>query len=244
MKFNDSSNKEVSLYHHTLFLLGLANDDTTSYPVDAEFTRAANKWLRKVSTWIWQSSGTWEYDDRNETDYPIATTTLVDGQQDYTLPSTVHKIDRVEVKDNAGNFRQLIPLDKTQINTALSEFQETDGLPRFYDLVGYSLFLYPAPASGSVTTSSGLKIYFSRGIHVFETTDTTAVPGFDDLFHDLISTGAAIEYCIRNNMDEKKKMLDEELQIGIRDLQEHYGNRHRDMSLRIRVRANQARVYK
>lgn len=168
MKFSDTTNKR-GLIQDCETLLGMTDAEISGNTTLLEtFTRMINAWYRRVNSWIWESTGTWEYDDSNYTDLPIATTTIVDDQQDYEIPSTAQKIDRVEVKDIAGNYQLITPIDKSQIKTlAMSEFQETAGMPTYYDLVGRSLFLYPKPDTTKVTATAGLKIYFTRDIEEF-----------------------------------------------------------------------------
>ena len=147
MQINISTSKEDSLYHYALFLLGLLNTDTTSFPA-ADFIRSANSWTRKAVYLTWKNSSIWEFDDSNYTTLPIGTTTLVDSQQDYALPTNALDVQRVEVKDSSGNFQVLKQFDKTQITEALTEYYETAGMPVYYDVIGGSLFLYPKPATG------------------------------------------------------------------------------------------------
>ena len=214
----------------------MSSSDTTTYAVDPDFTRAVNKWLRKVNSWIWQSDRNWEYDDRNQTDYPIATTTLVDDQHDYTFPTDIHKITGVSIKDTAGNYVKLKPIDKTQIGQDLTdEFMKTKGLPRFYDVMAYSVWLYPAPdTSSGVTASAGMKIYFSRGIKTFATSDTTVAPGFDSNYHEVLSTGAAIEYAKRTSMKSKLRDFKQDILDYRESIQAHYGDRNQEFVPAIR----------
>ena len=69
MQFNNTTNQYLSLYHNTLFNLGIDRSDTTTYPIE-DFTRSANNWYRRVNSWIWQVTGEWEYDDSNYTNLP------------------------------------------------------------------------------------------------------------------------------------------------------------------------------
>ena len=122
--------------------------DNTSYSL-ADKTRNINEWYRRTASWIWESSADWEWDDSNYTTLPNATTALAAGQQDYELPSTAQKIERVEVKNSDGDYMLIAPLDKSQVNQAMTEFWETNGMPIYYDLVGRSVLLYPAPATAA-----------------------------------------------------------------------------------------------
>ena len=219
------------MYHDALSLVGIT--DTSQYPI-VQFIRNANSWYRKASTWIRGASGTWEYDDSNWTTLPVATTTLVADQQDYSLDVTVQEIERVEVLDASGNYQQLGQLDQSQLRgVALSEFNETAGLPKYYDVRGYSLFLYPKPATGSVTMAAGLKLYYSRDINEFGVAATSTEPGFNGDYHRIISLGAAYDYCLSNGIEERKSNLRGEIEQYRTDLEKQTAFRNRDFPARI-----------
>lgn len=226
MKFNLVGEKENSLYHDTLNFAGIS--DTSQFPL-TEFTRNANVWYRRADSWIWEATGTWEYDDSNWTTLPIATATLVAAQHDYEMPSTARKIDRVEILDSNENYQSTTPLDKSQVGVAMSEFYETDGFPKYYDLVGRSIMLYPAPAAANVTTTKGLKVYYARDVSEFGITDTITSPGFDSHFHRIISLGSAYDYCLANGIADRQTQIRNEIELLKAEIQTHYGSRHRDM---------------
>lgn len=228
MQFNNSTDTYLSLYHNTLFSLGIDRNDTTTYPI-ADFTRNANNWYRRVNAWIWQVTGEWEYDDSNYTNLPEATADLVNGQRDYELPSTAQKIDRVEVLDKSGNSQKLEAIDKSQITISMDEFCKTDGMPKYYDVLGRSLLLYPAPSSSNTTLSNGIKLYFSRDIHEFQTTDTSASPGFIEDFHEMISVGAAIDFAETVGDYNRSTTLNNKMKSFKEDLVKYYGSNQRDL---------------
>lgn len=231
MKFNDSV-EHLGLCQDINLLLGLSAADTSSFPIKDK-TRSINEWYRRTNSWIWQATGTWEYDDSNYTDFPIATADLVATQQDYALPSTAQKIDRVEILDKSSNYQLLKPLDKSQVEEAMSEFYETDGMPAYYDLVGASLMLYPTPAAANVTTTAGLKLYFTRDISAFTSASTTTEPGFARPYHRILSLGAALDYAVGRKMWDRVPHIKGQINDLKTDLQEFYGSRHRDMKPRI-----------
>jgi len=175
MIFNDETNN-TGLIQDCESLLGMTDTDISGDTTLLKtFTRFINVWYRRVNSWIWESTGTWEYDDSNWDDLPIATTTIVDDQQDYELSSIAQKIDRVEVLDSAGNYQLITPIDKSEIkSSSMSEFYETAGMPRYYDLVGRSILLYPKPDTSKVTAAKGLKVYFTRDIKEFAYKEGTA----------------------------------------------------------------------
>ena len=217
-------------------LLGMTaaeiSSDTT---LMKRFTKDINAYYRRVNSWIWESTGTWEYDDSNFTDLPISTTTIVDEQQDYEMPSTAQRVDRIEVLDSAGNYQPLKAFDKSEIkNVAMSEYYKTAGMPVKYDLVGRSIMLYPKPSTTYVTAAKGLKIYFSRDIDEFAYTDTTTSPGFLVNFHRLLSLGASYEYCISYEINTKANFLKGQINELVGELKSFYNSRHRDQKARIK----------
>ena len=197
------------------------------------FTKDINDYYRRVNSHIWEVTGTWEYDDSNWTDLPIATTTIVDSQQDYEIDSTAQKIDRVEVLNSNGDYQLLTPIDKSQIEGSVSEFFETAGMPLYYDLVGRSILLYPKPSTSDVTAAAGLKVYFTRDIDEFVSTDTDREPGFVNNFHTILSLGASYKYAISYEMNTKANFLKGQINEMVKELKSFYGQRHRDMPTRI-----------
>lgn len=244
MEFNDTTT-EQGLCQDARFLLGLAVNDTTSYS-DYSLTRNINAWYRQVDSWIWDASGKWEFDDSNYTTLPIATTDLVttagSEQADYSLPTTTRKILRVEVMDSSGNYNKLTQIDQAQIAEAMTEFEDEKGMPRYYDVVGESIMLYPTPLAANVTESAGLKLSFSRTIDEFETTDTSTQPGFDSNFHRALSIGAALDWA--NSKDENGSLtnlingLTAQLALQKESIAKFYGTRNSDLRPRILPFAN------
>lgn len=233
MQYNPSSGSQ-GIVHHAYWLVGA---NSTKYLI-ADTTRAANIWYRRILGWIWEAVGGWKFDDANATTRPALTTTLVASQEDYTLPtaagSSYGEIERVEVLDNAGNYKVLSRIDKKNIVTAVDEYLETDGMPKEYYIEGDSLILKPAPAAADVTTAAGLKIYPSRDIDEFTVSDTTQEPGFNRNWHVGIAIGAALEYAKRF-VPERVPQLESDLGVNPRiqiphglkgDIQKYYRRRN------------------
>lgn len=217
MMFSDSTN-DTGLVQDIDFLCGTTDD---TYPINDK-TRNINQHYHQAVADIWEASDGWQYDDSNHADLPIATTDLVDNQQDYEIPSTAQRVERVEVLDSNSNYQKLRQIDWNDIKIATSEYLETNGMPLYYDLVGRSIFLYPTPASGYVTTSAGLKLYFNRDIDEFVPGDTTQEPGFAKPFHRILSLGAAIDYLRDDARRERLIIMKTDLQ---KSLQRFYGKR-------------------
>lgn len=203
----------------------------------ADVTRSINEWYRTVNHEIWHADRFWDYDDANATTLPNATRDLVSGTGNYELPSTAQRIKAVEVKDKNGNWVRLKPFDIDQLKKAgiaYDEFEETDGIPEFYDMQGRSIVLKPAPAAADVTTTEGLKIHVSREIIAFSSSATTREPGFDENYHRILSLGASQDQLIATDADNVKLARVQNLIEQYRqDLAEFYGARQMDSNTKI-----------
>ena len=234
MNFSDTTNKS-GLIQDCETLLGFEDGDISGNTTRLkEFTRLMNAWYRRAVSWIWEAENAWEFDDSNQTDLPIATTNLVAEQQDYEMPSDALTVNRVEVMDDEGNYKLLSPFDQSeQKASAMSEFEETAGFPRYYDLIGRSIFLFPKPAAADVTTSAGLKLYFDRDIEVLESTDTTTEPGFAANFHRILSLGACRDYSLGKEMYSKLNVIKPQLEELKKSIQKYYNRRDQSSHTKI-----------
>lgn len=233
MKYLDTSNTDNSIYHYATFLLGKIVTDTTSLPVKA-FCRSANTYYRKAAYFIWRNTAGWEFDDSNYATLPTGTTTIVDKQQDYSLPTNALSIERVEVMGSDGIYKLITRIDKSDVTEeAMSEYYETAGMPRYYDLVGNSILLYPKPSTSYVTATAGLKIYLSRDVSVPTTPSAyrtiSTEPGFQITFHPYLAYGVAYDYGVANNYtQDKMSLLKVALQEQEAQLSDYYAKRDRD----------------
>lgn len=203
----------------------------------ATFTRYINEALNRVVNLIMTADARWQFDDTNNTDFPIATTDLVttlgSEQQDYAFDVTMLRILRIEVKDNTGAWHKLTPIDETDIyDQSLTDFMNTPGLPTYYDKQGNSILLYPKPLATSVTSTAGLKVWFQRPPSYFTTTDTTKVPGFNSMYHRLVALIASRDYAMFKQLSVAKA-LDGMVQIGEDSLVENYALRNKDEHIKL-----------
>lgn len=226
MVFSDTSTSD-GLVQEARWLVGA---NSASYPIE-DLTRNINRWFDKAVTLIFQSDGRWQWDDKNRTDMPIATTNLVSAQQDYKLNVAHLRVTRVEVKDSAGAWTRLKLIDQNEIQNSLTDFQNVDGNPIYYDLIADTLYLYPAP-SGNVT--AGLKVYFQRAGSHFATTDTTKEAGFASIFHRYLSLGSAYDYALKNGLSVAKS-LREEISVMEEHIQDFYSQKSKDENITLKV---------
>lgn len=240
MQLSVSSGKNGLIQRATFLAFGDSQDHTTAWPL-ADLVVSLNRWYHRASTWIWQASGTWEFDDTNSTTLPWATTALANGQSDYGLPSTAFRVMRVSVKNSAGDFQLLIPIDQTEFGLDRDEFFPTSGMPLYFDIVAGSVLLYPAPATASVTLSAGLKIEIAREVTEFSTpasytTADSTQPGFEEPFHDILPLGAAYDYCLVNGPGDRAERYRAESESLRQDLLKHFGRRDASRKTRFKPR--------
>jgi hypothetical protein len=219
----------------------LVDADTTSYPAALMLIRN-NTAMEEIASLILGADGRWQWDDKNNTDFPEGTTTLVSGQADYTLDTTYIKIDGVSVKDVAGRWYRLLPFDPEDLKATYgpfldrAQFLNTSGRPLFYDIQGNSIILYPAPDAGvTVTLASGLKVFAQRTAQLFTSAEVitgTKAPGFASPFHSLISYMSALPYAMAYK-PQRVQFLMAEIARKKAELVRFYGHRDKDERPRI-----------
>lgn len=194
MVFSDTTNKN-GIIQTCEFYCGLGDAGISgNATLLKQFTNLVNIANSRVWHLLFKNNGGWKYDDSNNTDLPQASQDLSNGVSKYALPTGALQVDRVEVKDVNGDYQKLAPLTLEQITEGLDEFQSTDGLPRYYRLVGSTIELFPGVLSTAVTTTNGLKVYFGRGSTTFASTDTTKTPGFASEYHDMVPVKSSLEW--------------------------------------------------
>lgn len=231
----------------------LTKTNSTSFPV-ATLTLYTQRAEERIASLISQAEGRWQHDDANYTDFPIGTQNLISGQSDYDLGATQLRLINVEVKLASGIWRRLIPFDPMDLGTsatplsfiplvmfgptmAREEFLKTPALPLYYDKLGSSIFLYPAPDNGiSVTLTAGLKYYYERGPLVFDYStskftdgsgSTSSSPGFNSLYHSLVAYWVAYMFAVANGMSMASGYLTE-VQRQEAALTKDYSKRDKD----------------
>jgi hypothetical protein len=188
----------------------LVDTDSNTYSV-ANKTRNFNIALDELTGIIIGCDGTWQWDDTNYTDLPIGTSTLTASQEDYSFAYEHLYVEAVEVKLTTNEWRRLKPIDlypeyNQQSKTSITDFMSTPGIPEYYDKIGTSIFLYPAP---NYTQAASLKVFFQRKANPFETTDTTKKPGFANHLHRYLSICVAYDWAIGHNNAKVAYLLSE-----------------------------------
>ncbi len=219
----------------------LTKTNATSFPI-ADITILANNAMDRIVSLIMQADGRWEFDDNNQplTDQgdgtgglPIATTSIVSGQQDYGFATSHIAVERMEIKSSAGDWSKLIPIDQADVyDQSVTNFMSGGGTPLYYDKIGTSLLLYPTP---NYSLAAALKVFFTRPPIYFLTSDTTKSPGFNALYHDIVALWVAYEYAIANALPNASQL---EAQIMKKEdaLKEDFAMRSKDEHLGLRPR--------
>lgn len=229
MQFNDTATR-TGLIQECEFLTSIGKTQISGNTGNLQdFTRFINATYHEVVTMILDAQDEWDFDDKNHTDYPILTSSLVGSQQDYALPISMKilKLKRVEVSFDGSKWSKAEPLDINELGIATDTTTISGnfsvGAPR-YDIQNNAIFLYPIP-TGAV--SGGLKIWISREIDEFTTADTTQEPGIDKPFHRMLAVGASLKYGSGKALGNYKALLDEYADYE-KSLRRFYGNKQKD----------------
>jgi len=236
----------------------LCDTTDTSY-TRVDKTSRVNIAMEELVSMIINSDGTWSFDDTNQTDLPVGTGNLVEGQETYSLPSFASgflQIEMIEILALDGNhYRRIKPIDIKELPAKFGpdEFFGTDssgnplkGIPRVYDLQGDTLYLYPSPEAASVTLTAGLKIWFKRTSKDFTvatgTGDDTTEPGLPSTHHILLAYMGAVPYCMAYKKD-RVPWLERKVEDMKKTLIEHYSHREKDKRKVMRPRRVLTRPY-
>lgn len=224
----------------------------------AQFTNLINNdAYDDVIAEILRNEGIWTWDDFNygNAALPVASQNLsvTAGSEvsNYALPNASSvgsggssnaasflRLTKVQVKDAAGYYQNLLPIDESASQQPLETLFFNPGFPQWYRQMGGSLILYPAPLASQVTATNGLKVTFQRDKADFVVADTTKQPGFPSVYHYLLpliasETWAGIKGLSRQAFIEKKKLKFYQ-NLG-------WGVANRDKDLKQAVRAAQSR---
>lgn len=239
------------------------NTNATSFPAATLnlYTQPAEE---EVAALVLENDSKWQYDDLNRTtNFPIDTIALVSGQQDYPLGTTYLSLDRVELLPNGVSsttgWTRLRQLDQQDLKSgsafpdtpyslgvaqSLTSYQSGNGQPLEYDLVGNSIFLYPAP---NYSQAASLKFYYTRGPLKFDYTtskftdgtgSTASTPGFYSLCHKIIAHITAVNYAGANVLPNLSWHETAIQQLSTR-IVKYYAKRNRDRAPRMTMQKTQ-----
>ena len=230
MRLYDTTDTYKSIIHE---LWDLCDSDIDGMPL-ATAVRRVNAMYEELVALIINADGTWEFDDSNYTDLPRGKGTLVEGQENYTFASQYLQISQIEILDTNNRYIKIKPLDKTELgDLSPQEYFGVDssgnpkkGFPQYFDQIGRTIFLYPAPSSANITLANGLRVWFKRTIDLFTTADTTQEPALPSTHHILLAYMAAIPYCMKYK-PTRVAWLEKKTDEMKSTLMKHYGQREK-----------------
>lgn len=206
----------------------ICGTDSTSYPL-TDKARNATRHYQKAIIDVLKACG-----KHQGTSDLTSTDTLVNGTQTYTLPADFLGLEAVEVKDAAGNWVRLRQIDKFELLRTITDHRDTPGMPIEYDVSGGNVTLYPAPATGSVTMSNGIKYHYQGEVATFASTDTSPEPAIPEPFHRIVSVGASCDYLLTNATTDKYDRWRQEYEQLRTEMRNYLNSRNQDLPNRIR----------
>lgn len=202
-----------------------------------KFTNLINRQYDKATSIIIENDGRWQHDDTSYTTEAVYLTALVSGQRQYTIDPAHVKILQIRLKDEAGNWSILRPIDFNDPE-AFRFRQETTpasvGEPHWYDKRGDQIILYPTP---DYSQADSVEVTVQRIPNYFVYTDTTKEVGISGLFHRYLSLGASMEYAVANSLGNKNDLM-ELFKMEEDRIKTHYSRRSRDEQLQLRAKIN------
>lgn len=234
MQYNSEANNQ-DLYSYSRSLVNIKNTDTTSWSL-SEFTSDFNYTLKNIENTLFNIMGEWKYDDNNYTTQPIAKIDLTANTQSYAVPKVAMGIDRIDVKDQGGNWRRLIAMPEDQLPHPEDDYQDVPSDPIKYLLRGETIKLFPAP---NYSQSASLRISIRRQAVVFATTDTTKEPGILTNYDELLAIGSAKMFAMKKGLPQYQALVNE-YEMGKKDIKRSYATRWKEVKPAIRSRRKNA----
>lgn len=213
----------------------LTNTDSSSY-TDAQISANLTRWAHLFTTEILDSQDEWEF--QGET----ATTDLTADQQEYTFPTDILKIKRIEITYDGTNWYKVNIWDSSERGYSLdsdeiSDFSEETPYAELFDK---SMLLYPIPDESQ---TAGLKVWYSEEI-VGEDSDgdditsfsaSTDKPNIKEAFQRGLILGAAKDYAQKFQNWDLFKIADSEQEKIISRMKQFYGSRIQDRKVIIKT---------
>lgn len=168
---------------------GAISGDTTLLK---QFTRKLNEAYDEVLPYALSQNDSISWDDTNNTDFPIGTVSLVQGQNDYTVFADSNSLEilrifKIAILQSASATDyvplQTVELDDEFVPSYLSPNPSATGAPTKVLIKGNSFFFNVLP---NYSATAGIKLYFEREQNRFVSTDTTKKPGIPGFLHPLL----------------------------------------------------------
>jgi hypothetical protein len=203
MELSDTTNY-TGLIQDMVFLLTGNSADTLADFTTVDRKRTINKWYQKSTAFILEAMDGWKFHG------DWATADTVADQDEYTFPSTILHIDRVEIKYSSGTNDYILarPVDERTEKLAMANADDihTETNPVYHKPDELSLVFDPTPDEA---ITDGIKVWYTKEVTELSSDDDE--PVIAEPFHRILSMGAALDYAISHNMSEKIIVLRREL---------------------------------
>lgn len=234
MQFSDTTNR-TGIVEALEDFTNTQSSTTASYPLKTK-TRDINNAFAHFMMLAIRSSGRWQVDDTNQTDYPIITFDIVSGQDNYafttdgsTPANQILDLHQFRIKNTSGNWINIRPIDRAVDD--INAYQGLTGTPEAYDLTSNGIILFPTP---NYNSDEGAEMYVSRTPSYFLSTDTTKKPGIPDMFHEYLVIRPAYFYSLAKGLPRARDYK-AEMDILEREIQAYYGRRPRYEKVKMSV---------
>ena len=236
MQLSDTTNY-TGLIQDVVFLITGNSADTLADYTAVDRKRNINKWYQRCHAFILEMMDDWKFHG------DWATCPTVVDREEYTFPSSILHINKVEIRYDSGSndWVEAIPLDERAVGSAISNEDDifTESSPRYWKPDELSLVFDPIP---DTAIDPGVRIWFNK--EITELSSDADEPVITEPFHRILSIGAALDYAISKNMTEKTSTLRRELfgtethpEYGlIEQLKKFYSKRSREEQIRIKPR--------
>jgi hypothetical protein len=205
--------------------LVFGNSSETSYG-STDLNRNINRWYQTGIAWVLEANGDWQVQGTK------ATANIVAEQRDYSLPTNILKINEVYIKYEVGGdyykARQKDPhaIELEPDQADVGYYPETPE----YDIQGNSIYIY-IPNSDIVAVTAGLRIFYQKNIT--DLSGSSDAPNLAEPFIRLLTCGAAYDYCLANELNNKAEKLKRDIAEIKQDLLEFYSTRSTAREIRL-----------
>lgn len=176
------------------------------------------------------SSGTWNWDSRNQTDMPRVTATLTGDK--LSLENELIAIEHVEALSD-GKYYTVEPLNQRERSQPLDSIYNGSGLPKYYDYDSRHLRFFP---NGQSTT---VRVTYSRAHPRYSADNLTQSTGVEPIHEEYIALYAADKVMLGMN-DPMRAQIKNEIKEKEQEIKDLASKQDRDTTRRLKPIINSA----
>jgi hypothetical protein len=203
------------------------NTDTTSYTND-QINDSLTEWAHLFTSEILDAQDCWDFQGE------IAYADLEADQREYTFPTNILKIKRIDLKLDGTNWVKANWVDESEIATSISsESDITDNFTNekpYISLFDKSLFIL----SGTITNvTGGIKIWYTEeivgvsaaGADLTAFSAGTDKPNIAEAFQKGLVYGSAKDWFDKYDIENQSRKMDRLIDKITEKMRTHYGKR-------------------